>query len=286
MEGVTDMSGERAVAAIPDDATPLKRLRYRYNQFIYWGSVALDGTYGRSSHSVYVLGYIKSGTNWLCNLLANALDLPGLEPWNMTWPSGRPHVFHVHRFIPIENIRQRTVYIMRDGRDCMVSAYFYIANSRRAPRPALERLFGGEMSYENARKYLPKLIRYMADNRLMAMNHKAHVERSLRYRYVRVQYEDLLRDTSGELARVIRELKGAEPDPAAVRRAVEQNSFHRLANRAPGQEDTSSFFRKGVSGDWRAYFSREAAETFDQYAGQLLIDLGYEKDHEWVRHVS
>jgi hypothetical protein len=37
-----------------------------------------------------------------------------------------------------------------------------------------------------------------------------------------------------------------------------------------------------VVGDWRNYFSPEARESFDRYAGDELILLGYERDRAWV----
>lgn len=40
-------------------------------------------------------------------------------------------------------------------------------------------------------------------------------------------------------------------------------------------------FRKGVIGQWKRYFTDEHKKVFKEVAGQLLIDLGYEKDMEW-----
>ncbi len=43
-----------------------------------------------------------------------------------------------------------------------------------------------------------------------------------------------------------------------------------------------SFLRKGIAGDWRNYFNKEAREILHHYAGRELIRLGYEKDASWV----
>ena len=43
----------------------------------------------------------------------------------------------------------------------------------------------------------------------------------------------------------------------------------------------SKTFRKGVSGEWQKYFTEEHKILFKDAAGQLLIDLGYEKDFDW-----
>ena len=40
-------------------------------------------------------------------------------------------------------------------------------------------------------------------------------------------------------------------------------------------------FREGKIGSWKKYFTPEHKQAFKQVAGQLLIDLGYEKDLNW-----
>ncbi|MDR3647104.1 MAG: sulfotransferase domain-containing protein [Candidatus Babeliales bacterium] len=40
-------------------------------------------------------------------------------------------------------------------------------------------------------------------------------------------------------------------------------------------------FREGKKGAWRKYFSKEHVHLFKKHAGQLLIDLKYEKDFNW-----
>lgn len=46
-------------------------------------------------------------------------------------------------------------------------------------------------------------------------------------------------------------------------------------------KETTLTFRKGVAGEWKAHFNEEHKRIFKNIAGQLLIDLGYEKDFNW-----
>jgi len=46
----------------------------------------------------------------------------------------------------------------------------------------------------------------------------------------------------------------------------------------PGSLNT---FRTGQIGSWKNYFNEQHKEAFKKIAGQLLIDLGYEKDLDW-----
>jgi hypothetical protein len=43
----------------------------------------------------------------------------------------------------------------------------------------------------------------------------------------------------------------------------------------------SKTFRKGTSGEWQKYFTKEHKVLFKDVAGKILIDLGYEKDLDW-----
>ena len=103
-----------------------------------------------------------------------------------------------------------------------------------------------------------------------------------RERVIHVRYEDLRRDTAGELHRVVRELTGKRLSPEEAAVIAEEFSFERQTGRRAGEENKESFLRKGVVGDWRTYFSPEARVTFDRYAGDELILLGYERDGAWV----
>jgi hypothetical protein len=63
---------------------------------------------------------------------------------------------------------------------------------------------------------------------------------------------------------------------------VRQNSFETLTGgRKEGEENSSSFFRKGTSGDWKNHFTSEIKEQFKSIVGDQLISLGYEEDLNW-----
>ena len=43
----------------------------------------------------------------------------------------------------------------------------------------------------------------------------------------------------------------------------------------------NSHERKGVSGDWRNYFTDRIAKAVKQWYGSLLVAAGYEKGFNW-----
>jgi len=258
-------------------------IHQRHEQLIYWASIAVDVLVPRQLPGIYVLGYVKSGINWLCHLLSSALELPILEPWKRNLPAVQPCIYHMHRFIPLDSVRWRTIYMMRDGRDTMVSKYFHIAREGGLLKKRLETYLGRPVRYEDTRINLPEFIRFLQGNRIASVDYKTHIEGWKRHcdKYVPLRYEDLLADTESELARVISAVAKHEADAEHIRAAVERHDFTHLTARSRGEEDRASFIRKGIAGDWRNHFTAESGRVFDEYAGDLLFELGYESDPRW-----
>jgi hypothetical protein len=95
--------------------------------------------------------------------------------------------------------------------------------------------------------------------------------------FFQLRYEDLLVRPEENL-KAIFELLGARADDGVLRRCVEENRFERLAKRAKGREDSASFFRKGVVGDWREVFTARDREVYEEVAGETLLEMGYSLD--------
>jgi hypothetical protein len=232
---------------------------------------------------LYVVNeFPKSGGTWVGQMLGRALGVP--FPRNRL-PVLRPSIMHGHYLVPwgMKNV----VVCWRDGRDVMVSWYHqqlisHEWNERQVRKSRKELpLHDYEDVYEN----LPAFIEYAFT--------RPHSPRFSWTDFVRrwhgrkaaihVRYEDLRRETARELRRVVHGLTGERRlSPEEATAIVEEFSFERQAGRRPGEEDRGSFLRKGVVGDWRNYFSPQAREMFDRYAGDELLLLGYERDRTWV----
>jgi len=93
--------------------------------------------------------------------------------------------------------------------------------------------------------------------------------------YLHLRYEDLLADTPGQARRLL-EFIGADARREIVGRCVEASSFEAMSGgRRRGEEDVTSFVRKGAAGDWRLWFTDDQAARFDESAGTMLDMLGY-----------
>jgi lipopolysaccharide transport system ATP-binding protein len=99
-----------------------------------------------------------------------------------------------------------------------------------------------------------------------------------------VRYEQLLDDATSHVQRIA-EYLGIELSTEVAEAIVSRNSFEVVAGRKRGDEDPLSFYRKGLAGDWKNHFTTEAAYEFSRYAGDALVELGYEPDNSWISGV-
>ncbi|MGI9050973.1 MAG: sulfotransferase family protein [Rubrobacteraceae bacterium] len=98
--------------------------------------------------------------------------------------------------------------------------------------------------------------------------------------YIELKYEDHLHRPEEALERLFRFLE-VDANPEVIQAVVEANRFEKLTGRSRGQESSGEFMRKGISGDWRETFTERDRRIFKEEAGELLVELGYEKDLSW-----
>lgn len=229
-----------------------------------------------------VNGYQKSGTTWVSQLLGEALDVPFQR---QRVPLPKPSVLHVHYLHPGK--MKNVVVVWRDGRDTLLSWYYHslFPNDLGGNRVLVERVRNDLpfTDYEDVYANLPRFLEYSFTQQSSPKFSWADFVRSWysRREAVHVRYEDLRADGVKELRRVVRELTRKELGIERARSTIEAFSFSKQSGRRPGEE-SRSFLRKGVVGDWRNHYSAEAREMFDYYAGRELILLSYEQDRSWL----
>jgi len=100
-----------------------------------------------------------------------------------------------------------------------------------------------------------------------------------------IRYESLLSNCAAELAELCAALR-ISINLDTAQGVADRHSFAAKTGRLRGVEDRASFYRKGIAGDWRKWFTKEAAQVFDAYAGDALVELGYERDRTWVQTLA
>jgi hypothetical protein len=187
--------------------------------------------------------------------------------------------------------RARVIHVIRDGRDRTVSSMhrgWRRASQGYPHRLSNEDLARGEALREDPRGTTETGVFTEDWLRQAARNWRRLVGRAvedgpalLGSDYTEVRYEDLLERPYEEVGRLLGFL-GVDARGTLVERCVLSASFERLSKgRERGQEDPSSFYRKGIAGDWKNHFTEEDKRVFKEEAGELLIRLGYEEDLDW-----
>jgi hypothetical protein len=248
--------------------------------------------FGEAWPQYYVSEYPRSGGTWLSGMLADYLDC--VRPGPSVFPIGCRAVLHNHwKYHPK---LKRVVYLMRDGRDVMTSYYFFRLRSLNDPGSAgysytktvFDRAIGTDFDRDNTAVNLPLFMEYefMHPKGAGRLNWAQHVMmwrpgRDLPNLFY-MTYESLREDCVGAVTGCLRAITGEAPNERRVLRAVEHFSMESRTGRKPGEEDATSFVRKGITGDWVNHFTAHAAEVFDRHAGDALIAGGYEPDRDWI----
>ena len=224
----------------------------------------------------------KSGGTWVSQMVAEYLGIPNPRD---RLPPRRRCVVHGH-FLYVASAND-TIVMWRDGRDVMVSSYYYHMFHRQTVMPgwatAQQKRLGIKDAHD-VQYYLPRFIDYcFTDGPPRNMSWTSFVETwRNRTGYVETKYEAMRENPIREMKKILQYLSVHTIDDAKLDSCISKFSFENVTGRKPGEENAYCFVRKGIVGDWKNKFTREAREVFEHHAGQALIDLGYEADRSWV----
>ena len=226
-------------------------------------------------------------------MLSSALDIPFIEGGffipslpcviRTAW---RPH----KKYSPF-------LYVMRDCRDVMLSLVHHrIRNYKNTPKlnGLYRKRFGEDLSAEKIPEQLRGFIEVEFENNVSGsrMNWNRHVSAWLELadlddsgkRYC-VRYEDALGAPAETVGQIVHELLDVEISPKKLS-LVQELHDKTLGHDRLSTTSDSTFLRKGIAGEWRSVFSRDAGEALAYYVNDALMLTGYETDRFWWRELS
>jgi len=219
----------------------------------------------------------KSGGTWLCQMLAESLQIPNIRHRFPLFQSSTIHM-HTMNGTGLNNI----IIMWRDGRDVMTSWYHHCLfeqSHHNAKFVAQTRARFGNVDYENVYENMPKFIDFTFTHAQFPRFTWADFVRQWhgRSKVLYVRYEDLLNQPADELLRICCALKGQDTlQIETAKQIAEHYSFQNQTGRQAGNEQKKCFLRKGIAGDWKNNFSAQALEVFEFYAGKEMKLLGYQ----------
>jgi hypothetical protein len=226
---------------------------------------------------IFIVSYPKSGNTWVRFIIANLLQqdsvinfrniekiVPDIHKSLKEIPSMKDvRIMKYHQ--PFFEYFPRTIYIVRDGRDALVSYYHYNLDSGQ-----FEGTFG---------EFLESPIH------LRFGSWQEHVskamEKRLRFpdRILFLRYEDMLANLPANIRKIAKFCDLTVTDEL-VEKTAEQCSFKSLQEneKTYGSEILEKkihFFRKGTKDQWKEYFNEETAARFVEDSRELLMANGY-----------
>ena len=254
--------------------------------------IVFINTLTQVNKSILLVEYPKSGGTWLGQLISGYFDIP--FPRNK-FPGFNRSVYHGH-YLPKNNIlnNKKIVLLVRDGRDVMVSLYHHQLlwnnKNRLHPKDVLYHRKNVPFDdFENVKDNMEAFIKYTFTNRPSKLQHYTYMGDWVEFNqawldkikkgnnniYI-IKYEDLLKDTYKAMHTMLKDFfKIEDVDEATLKEIVHKFSFENQTKRKQGVEQKESFLRKGIAGDWKNYFTKEAEEEFMKHAQTTLFDLEY-----------
>jgi hypothetical protein len=231
-----------------------------------------------SRDDVYLMNHPRSGSSWLRCLVTSyvrnspitpelaaetvpGVIRPGLTPPVM--PKTRDTVL-IRSHAAYTKIPARVIYLMRDGRDALLSFYWL----RRKTEPAtswVQSVSPGEFFLRNA-KYGPwheHVLGWL--NGLQTWSPD---------RYLVVRYEDLVREPGPQLGTIV-EFLGFSADPDRLEQAVAWNS-KQLLSEIDEKSGGGALAFPGMTQDrWSSVLTPEELARYEELAGEGLRRGGY-----------
>lgn len=175
--------------------------------------------------------------------------------------------------------QSKIIQLVRDGRDVLTSGAFDWLLKDAEGTPRYEFFVQPEPGKGLSRFFDDALIERWALNWLETVD---AFDTPGQAPAIQVRYELMKGDLVSQLQQIFRAIE-VETSVGLARHCQNQATFRKMAGREAGEEKPLEKARKGISGDWKNYFTRADGELFSRLAGRGLISLGYETNDDWVK---
>ena len=183
----------------------------------------------------------------------------------------------------------KLVYIVRDGRDVLISERFrnLVEESRflkTEDKHIIAELRRDQTQFTNGTKsiFTETVIRRVAQGWVRNLQETEEEARRLfgeNYRSLR--YEDLLAHPFAEMQKLW-EFLGVQVGPLLEKTIVAEMSSNPDEEwQTKRSENIASFLPKGHAGNWQKLFTAPDKSLFKEVAGEMLVQWKYEKDLSW-----
>ena len=184
----------------------------------------------------------------------------------------------------------KLVYIVRDGRDVLISERFrnFVEESKflsAEDKRIVENLRKDQDQFTNGSRsiFTETFIRRVAKGWVQNLQETGdEAQRLFEAGYFGMRYEDLLAAPFQEMIKLWRFLGVKEINSILL----EEIRAEMVSNpdeewQAKRNEEIASFLPKGQAGNWQRLFTERDKSSFKEVAGEMLVKWKYEKDLNW-----
>ena len=184
----------------------------------------------------------------------------------------------------------KLVYIVRDGRDVLVSERFrnLVEESKflkQEDKRIIQELRKDQSQFTNGTRsiftgaFIQRVAKGWVTN-LQEMEDEG--KRLFGENYFSLRYEDLLARPFDEMTKLWKFLAVKKTDislETSIKTEMTSNPDEEWQTKR--NEDIASFLPKGQAGNWTRLFTEKDKSVFKEVAGGMLVKWGYEKDNNW-----
>lgn len=234
--------------------------------------------------TIVLTEFPKSGGSWIGSMLGDLLEIPRRDiymtekfnlfdiykhPWysdakDLTIPCQsivKSHELPNSNLIDFDAIY---IHLIRDGRDVIVSKWFY------------EKDFYVKNGITSS--FDKEFDDYVIE---IGGNWANYVEQWSTQSILTARYEDFLTDPVKALKSLLFSITKENYAEERIDESISRFSKENFKASLNTLFKYNTFVRKGISGDWKNYFSKRNIDSFKAVAGRTLIALNYEQDMNW-----
>jgi hypothetical protein len=183
----------------------------------------------------------------------------------------------------------KLIYIVRDGRDVLISERFrnLVEESKflkAEDKRVIEELRRDQTQFTNGLRsiFTENVIRRVANGWVKNLQETEEEGRRLfSENYCSLRYEDLLTHPFDEMQKLWNFL-GVQADQSLEKAIVDEISSNPDEEwQAKRNEEIASFLPKGQAGNWQRLFTAKDKVIFKEIAGEMLVKWKYESDLNW-----